>query len=187
MTYSILKKIHDQNTDGCAAIGVFLGKKYFAINGLGKEDPESKFTKYIRDVCGEEMEFIGADYAYSYTKPQLVENAYPPNYYKFFNKLNNKRTARIMIPTVQRIIYDNVKYGKFPIRFWSCAEKKLFSFQYNMHDVYITKRPCYYCLPIISNCYYLTEKKKHIARLKAGKNNAKVFSEQINIFAFTNR
>lgn len=166
MRYSILRRIYEENTDGCAAIGEYGGIKYFAIKGLAIDDHKNDYANQVRKICGEEMEFVGADYAYSFVNPNMIVDAYPPTHSSLFSRLKKEKYARITIPTIKPIKYQLGAYDPLLNRYWTCAEKKLFCFNSDISNVYITRKPCYYCLPAINNCYYLDVDDRVIRKLK---------------------
>lgn len=174
MTLSELKKLHDMRAKGCVAYGKWNGKYYYAINkdfddqknkDIGNEIKAILEADSLINFATNEIEYIGVKFAYSYIDPDSNEPHYPKKYASLFSYLKRKDYAGIRIKCVPRIPYKKDEYNKELNRYWTCAEKKLFSFQHFMEYVYITKRPCYYCLPVISSCFYLTDDFSEIRRL----------------------
>ena len=174
MTLKELKKLHDMRAKGCVAYGEWNGKYYYAINKDFDNIGYDTISTEIKDILNsnrynineiKKIEYIGVEYAYSYLDPKSGEIPYPKTYASLFSHLKRKDFAGIRIKCVPRIPYKEGVCSKELNRYWTCAEKKLFSFQHFMKYVYITKRPCYYCLPVISSCFYLTDDFSEIRRL----------------------
>lgn len=189
LTLKEIKKIHKKRNSGCVAIGVWNKQKFFSINGVSyHKDYDDKICEVVQKICKTKTPYCKGvtqfikNYKYSYLIPNNTNAIFDsagnyhniPKYDAFFKRLNKNNVAGLYIPTVPRIPYlknPNLKgkYKKMYDRFWSCAEKKLFSFQYHMQDVYITKQPCYLCLPVVSSCTYYNYKTKTLEILKIDK------------------
>ncbi len=165
----ILKKLHNERVKGCVAYGKDAGVTYFSIEGLRDTLPnDHKIKEMIKEIFGKSI-FVGIEYSYAYIKPIIKYDdpnhkvePYPKSYDSLFFRLNNGFAAGITFNELENPIgYWQNAYDKRYNRYWTCAEKKIFNYTNGKVEVYITKKPCYFCLPVVTKCHYLDNKKMY--------------------------
>ena len=156
--YVEIKKKHDDNSVKCLAYGIGSNQNYFSVNGVDTEEAnfdccEGIVTIILRRHSKKKLKKIDIKSSKSWIPPKKGKYDEPIDYKEFFDKLEIDGEANITIPVLRVPLSYNLRGSQYKEgynRNWSCAEKKLFGSKYKIKEVYVTMRPCYYCLPSIS-------------------------------------
>lgn len=154
-----LAKNYLSNSRKCIAFGRYCNNtSRFSFNGF------KNFSKYgddaliqaITKILGNNAEYINDNYAFTVLNPTM-----PIPYVKYlelslYSMLNCYKTCTIILSFLlpNQLDYDDAK--KYNHEYFTCAEKKLYSDKLPVKPtkVYVTRRPCYHCIPVINNVYY---------------------------------
>lgn len=180
-----LARKHINDTRKCIAFGLFGDKKFFAFNGIDNLNSygDIKLLNDIKHILGSNAEWKGDKYAFSVFNPsnppkdiKTLERAFYSNIKAFPNNF----TYCFKAFNMTHIDFTLGSYPKIDNRFFACAEKKLYNLDTKPKHIYVTGRPCFHCLPVVENVYFLENKKiYHLKRWKDLKNENDIFQLSI--------
>ena len=155
---------------------------YYAISGLDEMEPYGekifksvdenivkifKMIKHINIVnrCYIEDSFNSCNYKYEIVK--VEEN----KIYKYLKQnIGQNCNVRLKYPLNSNPIkYSNININNkknIITRNFSCVEKKIVGKISNNCSLYISKRPCYFCIPEITKAYFFSEQAKYCIKVK---------------------
>lgn len=139
--------------------------KYFAISGVNNEKERRKLVPLIKSVLGNDCDECGAEetfYCFHYLMNPSSLNILTS---MFYENLCNVRGREYLINfgPLTMIPFDPDENKKY---LYSCVERKIIGHWFRirknstMPTIYVSKKPCYLCLPAIKRVYYLNEDNK---------------------------
>jgi len=174
----VINDFDDKSNIACIAYGVNysgasrlfhsnLKIKFFAFNGVSQIIRESDIIKSVKRIIGNDAVFV--NHSFSSNKVDIIKNkSYknPDNYKAFFDELFNLNSSNINYNLLTFPEKYNEDQFKDYQRYFSCAEKKISTYSH-LDTVYVTKKPCYLCLPYLNNyCVYIDESDNIIHKIQ---------------------
>lgn len=160
-----LKKLRAIKKKGCVAFVKMESATYYAVNGpeegLAGETNISKALESMHET--NVIIRCVFDDSYTVINPKMFGHyvVFKKNVDKMLNSLDTTREISIediIIPMKHNDNYDNSN--------WTCCERKIIGYLrdngiikyfHSNTELYITKRPCLLCIPLVRKAYYLDD------------------------------
>ena len=156
----LMKLYNAKKGQGCVAFGFDKdGKRHFAVNG--KATRCYKELQPVLNVFADSPIFCGYNFSFTVLRPYVSKRTLDETY-DLIDNLDKKGdpVGFDLLPFRMYRKFPNSYF--FDNRHFSCAEKKIIGYcefmDITIRDLYTTKTPCFYCLPVVETVTFLTKK-----------------------------